>query len=71
MRTWPLADDNDAEYQHLALIEFDQADLPWRYSPAKDNNGRLRPWFNLVVLEEKDAVTSCRRGATTRSATTA
>src|SRR4051812_29923977 len=29
VRTWPRADDNDAEFGTLALIEFDQADLPW------------------------------------------
>jgi len=56
VRTSPHPDDNDAEFDHFVLIEFDQADLLWRYSPAKeDAQGRLRPWINLVVLEEGEA----------------
>jgi len=57
VRTWPKADDNDAEFGSLALIEFDQADLPWRYTPASADNsvapgGRLRPWMSLLVFKE-------------------
>ena len=33
-RVWPKPDDNDAEFIPYALIELDQADLPWRYTPA-------------------------------------
>ena len=49
----PTADDNDAEFEGLALIEFDQADLPWRYTPAAANTaGQLRPWMSLLVLKD-------------------
>jgi hypothetical protein len=50
VRTTPLANDSDAEYGHFAAIEFDQADLPWRYTPAAaTSNGQLHPWFTLLV----------------------
>lgn len=56
VRTFPRPDEGDAEFEHFALIEFDQADLPWRYTPAKENDsGQLRPWVNLLVLEEDAA----------------
>jgi hypothetical protein len=57
VRAWPKADENDAEFGNLALIEFDQADLPWRYTPSTETTShRLRPWINLIVVEE-DGVT--------------
>src|SRR5512138_2206540 len=56
VRTWPKPDDFDAEFIPYALIEFDQADLPWRYTPATrtgdpaTHTDHLRPWFSLVVV---------------------
>jgi len=55
VRARPKPDDNDAEYQHFALIELDQADLPWRYTPAAAAGDRLRPWLALVVVKESEA----------------
>src|SRR5688572_32033124 len=56
VRTFPKPDEVDAEVDHFALIEFDQADLPWRYTPARENaQNQLRPWINLIVLEEGEA----------------
>jgi hypothetical protein len=52
VRAWPKPDDNDAEFGSLALVEFDQADLPWRYTAAAANNGQLRPWMTLLVLKD-------------------
>lgn len=49
VRTWPKADEQDAEFVSYALIEFDQADLAWRYSPEPAGD-RVRPWFSLLVL---------------------
>jgi hypothetical protein len=53
VRTWPRASDLDAEYIPYTLIEFDQADLPWRYSPQPSTAAttQLAPWFSLVVLK--------------------
>src|SRR5688572_16753857 len=56
VRTFPKPDEVDAEVDHFALIEFDQADLPWRYTPARENTqSQLRPWINLIVLEAGEA----------------
>jgi len=38
-----------------ALVEFDQADLLWRYTPARaDSNDHLRPWLTLLVVEASE-----------------
>ena len=56
VRTWPKPNDFDAEFIPYALIEFDQADLPWRYTPAAasgvitSHTDQLRPWFSLIVV---------------------
>jgi hypothetical protein len=58
VRTYPRRDDNDAETEFFPMVEFDQADLPWRYTPAKPagdipfRTDRLRPWLSLIVLVE-------------------
>jgi hypothetical protein len=55
VRTQPGKDESDAEFGHFAAMEFDQADLPWRYTPAAaTTNGQLHPWFVLVVLEDSE-----------------
>jgi len=58
VRVYPRRDDNDAEFEHFAMVEFDQADILWRYTAAKAHGDaaakedKLRPWLTLVVLEE-------------------
>lgn len=43
------------EPNYLPHIEFYDADLPWRYTPAAaGTHGRLRPWITLVVLAEDE-----------------
>ena len=66
VRTFPPADVNDAEAAFFVSLELDQADLPWRYTPARHQgevapaggapNDQLRPWITLVVLEESEIV---------------
>jgi hypothetical protein len=56
-RTFPGPDESEAEFRHLAMIEFDQADLPWRYTPASAAADRLRPWLTLLVLVDPGEVT--------------
>src|SRR5664279_1504298 len=41
-RTYPRANETDAEFHHLAMVELDQADLPWRYTPSAANADTLR-----------------------------
>jgi hypothetical protein len=55
-RTFPKSNEQDAEFRHLAMVEFDQADLPWRYTPAAAAGQKLRPWMTLLVLVDPDEV---------------
>jgi len=55
VRVWPPPDTHDAEPNYFPLVEFDQTDLPWRYTPRRGNDsGRLRPWLCLIALKEKE-----------------
>lgn len=55
IRVWPRPGVQDAEPNYFPLVEFDQPDLPWRFSPAKATTGdRLRPWISLIVLREDE-----------------
>ncbi len=38
-----------AEEEQRPYVEFAATDLPWRYSPGPDAQGRVRPWLMLVV----------------------
>lgn len=42
------------EPNYLPYIEFYDEDFPWRYTPAKADGNRLRPWITLVVLSEDE-----------------
>jgi membrane protein implicated in regulation of membrane protease activity len=42
------------EPNYLAFIEFYDEDFPWRYSPAKPDGQKLRPWILLLVLREDE-----------------
>ena len=55
IRVWPRPGVNDAEPNYFPLIEFDQADLPWRFTPAMaTGQDRLRPWLCLIVLRQDE-----------------
>lgn len=54
-RRWPVPGTTEAEPNLFALVEFDQVDLPWRYTPARANvKDRLRPWLCLIVLADDE-----------------
>lgn len=40
--------------KYLPYIEFWEPDFLWRYTPASENENRLRPWLALIALPEKD-----------------
>ncbi|MGE8341124.1 MAG: hypothetical protein ACN6OI_08825 [Flavobacterium sp.] len=42
------------EPNYLPYIEFYEEDFPWRYTPARPFENRLRPWLTLVVLKEDE-----------------
>jgi hypothetical protein len=48
-RRFPAPNASDAEVTRLALVEFAEKDLPWRYTPQVAAAGQLRPWIVLVV----------------------
>jgi hypothetical protein len=53
IRLWPQPDVANAETNFFPMVECDQADLPWRYTPAKaPGTDRLRPWLCLIALAE-------------------
>lgn len=56
IRTWPSPGVTDAEPNYLPLVEIEQPDLPWRYTPARadDAKDRLRPWLCLAVVREDE-----------------
>ena len=53
-RIWPSAAATNAEPDYLALIEFDQADVPWRFSPSTPSGDQLSPWLCLVVATDAE-----------------
>jgi hypothetical protein len=44
----------NAEPNYLPHIEFYEEDFPWRYSPARPRDNKLRPWLILVCLKETE-----------------
>ena len=64
-RTWPRANVLDAEPNYFPMAEFDQADLPWRYTPVLAPDGdRLPPWLCLLVLADAEIGARVPPGAT-------
>jgi hypothetical protein len=51
-RTWPAPDAVNAEPNYFALVELNDADLPWRYTPDATAGDRLAPWLCLIVVED-------------------
>ena len=62
IRTWPRPDVFDAESNLFLGVELDQADLPWRYTPARgtsattggEDGALLQPWFCLIALKDDE-----------------
>jgi hypothetical protein len=56
VRTEPRNWITNFEPNYLAFIEFYDEDFIWRYTPAKADGDKLRPWIMLAVLKqgEKD-----------------
>ncbi len=55
-KTEPLNWITNFESNYLPYIDFYEEDFPWRYTPARADEGkhRLRPWIALVALEESE-----------------
>jgi len=50
-RTWPGKNVMDADTNAFAHIEFDQADLPWRYSPFPTRSDIFKPAEHILTFE--------------------
>jgi hypothetical protein len=58
VRTDPRPATTDFEPNCFPSIEFDRADFPWLFTPARANaNAQLRPWPCLVVVQKQAGVT--------------
>lgn len=58
VRTDPRPTTTDFEPNCFPSIEFDRADFPWLFTPARANtNAQLRPWLCLVVVQKQAGVT--------------
>ncbi len=51
VRTQPRNWITDYEPNYLAFLEFYDEDYPWRYTPARAQGEKLRPWIVLLVLK--------------------
>ncbi|WP_276280821.1 hypothetical protein [Halorussus caseinilyticus] len=57
VRMEPEPDTGDFAPNYFPMVEFDRPDLPWLFSPVSaDGEGKLRPWFCLVVVEQQEGV---------------
>ena len=54
IRTEPRNWITDFEPNYLAFVEFYDEDFPWRFTPAKPQGERLRPWITLFVLKRSE-----------------
>lgn len=61
VRTEPRDGNLSFEPNYLAFIEFYDEDFPWRYTPAKPDGERLRPWVVLLVLKTDEFTRDDRR----------
>jgi len=61
VRTEPHNWITNFEPNYLAFIEFYDEDFPWRYTPAKPDGERLRPWIQLLVLGDGEFERDDRR----------
>jgi hypothetical protein len=69
VRRFPEPGCTTADASCFAHVEFDDPDLPWRYTPFHERTapdaagvalaaqGTLTPWLALVVIEEQEGVT--------------
>ena len=54
-RVYPAPNAFDVESNYFPLVEFEQPDLPWRYTPAReDTANRLRPSIALITLADDE-----------------
>ena len=60
MRTYPADGVLAATPGELAYVDFYDEDFPWRYTPARAKDSKLRPWIALLVLTAEEFTVSDR-----------
>jgi hypothetical protein len=67
IRTWPVSNTYEAQPNYFPMLDFDQPDLPWRYTPmAVPSHDRLQPWLCLIVLKDEETRELVPAGETRR-----
>lgn len=57
LRVEPAPGSAEVETNYFPYLELRTPDLPWAFTPAApDDQGRLRPWLVLVVVEQQPGV---------------
>ena len=54
VRSEPRHDNTNFEPNYVPFVEYYDEDFAWRYTPAKANGKKLRPWIALLVLKEDE-----------------
>ena len=54
VRTEPLNWITDFESNYLAFVEFYDEEFAWRYTPARPQGAKLRPWIFLLIVKEEE-----------------
>ena len=63
IRTQPANGTLGATPGELPYVEFYDEDFPWRYTPARAEQSKLRPWIALFVLTDVEFTLREREGA--------
>ena len=56
LRTAPPPLARDVEVTKMVHVDFAEEGLPWRYTPEKNGNDRVRPWLVLLVGTSEEMV---------------
>src|SRR5947199_2225785 len=56
IRTDPPHLTSDFEPNYFPLVEFDQPEFLWMFTPRVPNNQQLLPWICLIVVEKREGV---------------
>ncbi|MEM6272564.1 MAG: hypothetical protein AAF998_24340 [Bacteroidota bacterium] len=52
VRSFPRNGTRNFEPNYLPFVEFYEEDFLWRYTPARANGDKLRPWLHLLILKD-------------------
>lgn len=57
VRTEPTSGTSDFPPNHFPIVEFDNPELPWLFSPEPEqSDGKYRPWIALITVKKEEGV---------------